>query len=571
MNILDMRTVITGYAISDLICMVVMAVLWQQNRRGLAGLGFWLADFILQFTSLVLIALRGVVPDFLSMTTANTLIIGVTILLFIGLEQFAGKHSNQIYNLILLVVFIIIHAYFVYVFDILVVRNILLSVGLVAICAQIVWLMLRRVDPPMRVITRGVGIVLIGFCLVSIARIVVDLVVPLGNDFFVSNAYETFLLITYQMMFIALTFSLVLMVNRRLFGEMEDDVAARRRAEEIVRLRLRLWEYFSTHTIDDLLQYALDQIGELTGSPIGFYHFVEEDQKTLSLKAWSTRTLKEFCKAEGKGMRYLVGEAGVWADCVRQRAPVIHNDYASLPNRKGLPPGHAELVRELVVPTLRGDQIVSILGVGNKPIDYDAQDVELVSFIADIIWTIVERKRADEAIQQLNKRLEEQAMTDELTGLANRRSFFKRGHEEIIRVVRYGAPLSLLLMDIDNFKRINDLFGHETGDRMLKSVAGTLRASIREVDMLARLGGEEFGILLPNTAAVEAVKLAERLRLEVERESGKVVEEGTGVTVSVGVTTFEEDMEDLDALLRMADVAMYQAKNQGRNRVVYMG
>ena len=138
-------------------------------------------------------------------------------------------------------------------------------------------------------------------------------------------------------------------------------------------------------------------------------------------------------------------------------------------------------------------------------------------------------------------------------------------------MVRYGAPLSLLLMDIDNFKRINDLFGHETGDRMLKSVAGTLRASIREVDMLARLGGEEFGILLPNTAAVEAVKLAERLRLEVERESGKVVEEGTGVTVSVGVTTFEEDMEDLDALLRMADVAMYQAKNQGRNRVVYMG
>ncbi|MBV5331937.1 GAF domain-containing protein, partial [bacterium] len=107
--------------------------------------------------------------------------------------------------------------------------------------------------------------------------------------------------------------------------------------------------------------------------------FVEPDQKTLSLQAWSTRTLEEFCKAEGKGLHYNVDKAGVWADCIKQGKPVIHNDYASLTERKGLPPGHTEVTRELVVPVFRGRKIVSILGVGNKSTDYTEKDVESVS------------------------------------------------------------------------------------------------------------------------------------------------------------------------------------------------
>jgi len=153
------------------------------------------------------------------------------------------------------------------------------------------------------------------------------------------------------------------------------------------------------------MQQALDEIGLITHSPIGFYHFVKADQKTLSLQAWSTRTREEFCTAEGAGRHYSLDQAGVWVDCVYQRRPVIHNDYAALPHRQGMPPGHAEVRRELVVPTLRQGRIVSVLGVGNKPTAYDDQDVAVVSYVADIVWTLVERKRAQEALREYAEQL----------------------------------------------------------------------------------------------------------------------------------------------------------------------
>jgi PAS domain S-box-containing protein len=180
------------------------------------------------------------------------------------------------------------------------------------------------------------------------------------------------------------------------------DITARKQAEEIIQLRLKLLEFAATHSLDELMQHALDEIGRITSSPIGFYHFVEADQKTLSLQAWSTRTRQEFCKAEGQGLHYSIDEAGVWVDCVHQRKPVIHNNYAALPHRKGMPPGHAEVIRELVVPILREGRVVSILGVGNKPFDYDDQDVAFVSYTADIIWETVKRKRAEESLREAN-------------------------------------------------------------------------------------------------------------------------------------------------------------------------
>ncbi len=182
------------------------------------------------------------------------------------------------------------------------------------------------------------------------------------------------------------------------------DITARKQGEKIIQLRL-LFEFAAEHSLEELMQKALDEIGQITGSPIGFFHLVEADQETLSLQAWSTRTQQEFCTAEGKGRHYSIDEAGVWVDCVRQRKPVIHNDYAALPHRKGMPEGHAKVIRELVVPTLRAGRIVSILGVGNKSSDYDEKDVELVAYVADVVWTIVERKQAQEALLRYAEQL----------------------------------------------------------------------------------------------------------------------------------------------------------------------
>jgi PAS domain S-box-containing protein len=179
------------------------------------------------------------------------------------------------------------------------------------------------------------------------------------------------------------------------FAVIFHDITQRKYSENITLAHMKFIEIATTQSLDDLMQAALDEAEVLTGSCIGFFHFMDADQETLTLQNWSTRTVKEFCKAEGKGMHYPVGQAGVWVDCVYTKMPVIHNDYASLPNRKGLPEGHAAVKRELVVPVLRGGMIIALLGVGNKETDYTQKDVEIVQQLADVAMEIVERKRAE--------------------------------------------------------------------------------------------------------------------------------------------------------------------------------
>lgn len=178
------------------------------------------------------------------------------------------------------------------------------------------------------------------------------------------------------------------------------DQTEERLTRRFFETRLSLIEYAASHTLGELLTWALDEVGAFVDSPIGFYHFVKPDQKTLSLQQWSTRTLEEFCQAEGKGMHYSIDQAGVWVDCVHEKKAVIHNDYASLPHKKGMPEGHAQVTRELVVPVMREDKVVAILGVGNKPTEYTQKDVEIVSHLADVTWEIVRQKRAEEALRR---------------------------------------------------------------------------------------------------------------------------------------------------------------------------
>ncbi|MFX0199559.1 MAG: PAS domain S-box protein, partial [Candidatus Hodarchaeota archaeon] len=182
------------------------------------------------------------------------------------------------------------------------------------------------------------------------------------------------------------------------------DITEQKQAEKMLGARMRLMEFSAVHNLDEILQKTLDEAVELSNSTIGFYHFVDEDQKNILLQAWSTRTVQEFCTAQGKGMHYDIDDAGVWVECVHQRRPVIHNDYASLPHRRGMPEGHAKVIRELVVPIMRGDRIVAILGVGNKSTDYNKKDVDIVSYFADIAWEIAERKRSEDALKESEER-----------------------------------------------------------------------------------------------------------------------------------------------------------------------
>jgi PAS domain S-box-containing protein len=177
-------------------------------------------------------------------------------------------------------------------------------------------------------------------------------------------------------------------------------IRQRYKVETIIRARLRFVQYVNTHDLNELLQFMLDEIESLTGSMIGYFHFLEADQLTLRLQAWSTNTVHNMCSITNVDAHYPVVQAGIWADCVRQRRPVVHNDYASLPHRTGMPDGHAHVVREMAVPIMRDEKIVAILGIGNKPHDFTRDDVDLVSTLADFAWDIVRQKQAVDALRQ---------------------------------------------------------------------------------------------------------------------------------------------------------------------------
>ncbi|NPT62357.1 GGDEF domain-containing protein [Paraburkholderia elongata] len=180
--------------------------------------------------------------------------------------------------------------------------------------------------------------------------------------------------------------------------------------------------------------------------------------------------------------------------------------------------------------------------------------------------------RTESALQELqrtNQKLEHLAATDPLTGAANRRSFIERVEAEIARAKRDGAPFSLLSLDLDNFKWINDSFGHQIGDKVLQGFVQTCLDAIRPYDGVARVGGEEFMVLLPQAGLDAALAIGERIRLAIAstpfaREIGR----GVSITVSIGISQFGKDGNTIDTILHAADQRLYHAKRRGRNCVI---
>ncbi len=343
----------------------------------------------------------------------------------------------------------------------------------------------------------------------------------------------------------------------RLFAFIRD-ITERYMRQALIELDQQLAELGHNASVEALMRAALDRAEALTQSRIGFFHFVDPDQESLSLQVWSSNTLSTFCFAEGHGRHYPIAEAGVWVDCIHQRRPVIHNDYASLPHRKGLPEGHAQVLRELTVPLFRHGLIVGVLGVGNKPVAYSQADIERVQQIGDLVFDRIEHKRTADQVQYL-------AFYDPLTGLPNRSLLFDRLGQALAQTRRLGGQLAVAYLDLDGFKPINDRHGHANGDRLLQMVADRLKGSVREMDTVARLGGDEFVLVLLGQAqsrhcegVIARIQQALRQpfflgRLEVR------------ISASIGYTLFPLDEADPDLLLRHADQAMYQAKSSGKD------
>jgi diguanylate cyclase (GGDEF)-like protein len=205
----------------------------------------------------------------------------------------------------------------------------------------------------------------------------------------------------------------------------------------------------------------------------------------------------------------------------------------------------------------------------DKPFDFDEVDARIRSMLRkrEVLLELESSKRK---LEETNVQLEEQATTDEKTGLANYRVFARRLHEEWMRSERYGQALSLVLLDLDDFKKINDTLGHLAGDRVLREFGMLVSGGARTTDVAARYGGEEFAMILPHTGGQRAERVAERIRAAVEDFTFLENDHPIKVTVSAGVATYQASvgLASAEALVAAADKALYAAKHAGKNRVV---
>jgi diguanylate cyclase (GGDEF)-like protein len=225
--------------------------------------------------------------------------------------------------------------------------------------------------------------------------------------------------------------------------------------------------------------------------------------------------------------------------------------------------GRREAGHALAAPLYRHGQPVGTLAVGRSHLEFDEHEREVFVLLLDRASTSIENITAHE-------RVSEQAVSDELTGLPNRRAFRETIEREAARSERFGHQLSLIILDVDDFKRVNDTYGHLQGDEVLRAIGRILGSEPRAIDEPARYGGEEFVVALPETGSEGAVELAERIRVRLESEQIASVDgsEPLRVTASFGTATMPDAAESVRALFESADEALYEAKRQGKNRVV---
>ncbi len=285
MNMLDMRTILFSYVISNTICTIIMISLWTQNRRRFSAVGLWLSGFVVHFLAILLLVLRGIAPDFISILVANTLIPVAILLVCIGLERYADIRSRQYHNYILLVVFVFIQTYFTLIAPNLLARKLNVSVILSVICFQCVWRVLHGADAQIKKAIKPVVLALFMYGAVSMIRIVVDLTTPTESDLLLSGKYDTAVILAYQMLFISMTLALFLAVNRRLLVDLERDIAIRNETEEKLRKSEEKYRSIFENSVNGIFQNSMDgKLLRLNSAVAGMFGYKSPQEMIESVK-----------------------------------------------------------------------------------------------------------------------------------------------------------------------------------------------------------------------------------------------------------------------------------------------
>lgn len=304
-----------------------------------------------------------------------------------------------------------------------------------------------------------------------------------------------------------------------------------------------------------------------TADPLPLLLLVEDSQTTTALLS----------KYLGHGYRLLHAKDGALAWDMLEQNPEIALVITDIhmPNmtghqllvkiRKSEDPRYKNL--PVIVMTTTEDNVDRNLAFLNGANDFVTKPIDEMEMVArvNVHYRLAKTIRELEASRYA---LSEQATTDALTRLKNRRAFFENGAKAVVMARRYVSDLSVILLDIDHFKKINDTHGHSAGDEALVMVANILLELSRTEDTVARIGGEEFALLLPDTNRLGTAVLAERIRSAIEREQFIVGDKIVPMTASIGIASFGVDpAESIDQLLGVADNRLYLAKNAGRNRI----
>jgi len=313
----------------------------------------------------------------------------------------------------------------------------------------------------------------------------------------------------------------------------------------------------SSIEMDEVLDTILMSAMRMTGAEAGSIALYDPCNKELQMRAQ-----RGFSRDFASSRRWKVRPGGLTDEILKSRKPTVITDTTNkefFTNPLAIEEGIKSLA---CVPLTLKDETLGIFYIDDyTPRKYSDSELRLLYILSSFAAMSIDHARKLENIKKL-------AVTDGLTGLYNHRHFQETLEREISRASRYKGCMSLLMMDIDDFKAVNDRFGHQFGDRVLASLAECLRISSRISDVPARYGGEEFALILPSTDTENASVTAQRIRANFRKKTKKLNEKMPPITLSIGVACFPDDSDTREGLIAAADQALYQAKDNGKDLVV---
>ncbi len=346
-------------------------------------------------------------------------------------------------------------------------------------------------------------------------------------------------------------------INHMLDALQASQRAVQDRADELEALHATALELNAARQPEQLLDMIVARAVALLKSDGGALYLCEPQREQVRCAV----SYKQAHDYRGFTLKYGEGAAG---EVAQTGQPLVIDDYRIWSHRAAFFEADESFDAVLGVPLIWQGAARGVIEVLARERRYTQSDVNLLSLLADQAVIAIENARLFAEVQML-------AITDELTAIYNRRRTFEVAEHEFQRAQRFERPLSLLMIDVDHFKLVNDRYGHGVGDQVLAGLAALLARHIRELDALGRYGGEEFMLVLPEADQAEAQHIAERLRSVVAATPQRAGQFAIALTVSIGIATRSTASDDLRTLIDAADQALYAAKQAGRNRAYAYG